>query len=42
VPDIAVGGSGGSGLTEALLGRMLAAGAQGMTPQALPLAEPKA
>jgi uncharacterized membrane protein YqiK len=41
VPDIAVGGVGSGGLTEALLGRMLAAGAQGLPP-ALPAPEPKA
>ena len=41
VPDIAVGGAGGGGMTEALLGRMLAASLHG-APAALPAAEPKA
>ena len=40
VPDIAVGGAGGGGLTEALLGRMLAASLHGANPVLPP--EPKA
>ncbi len=43
VPDIAVGGAGGGGLTEALLGRMLVASTQGLPPaQALSVPESKA